>query len=80
MPETYDDVGALQTWCDNCGATYLVAPPIIPNAAISVICKDHLRVKCPYCKCFNLKKIEDLAYVNRVMTDEYDSFDLVYWG
>lgn len=80
MPETYDEVGALQTECNNCGVTYLVAPPIIPNKAISVICKDHFKVKCPYCNCYSLKDIYDLNFVNRVITDEYDSMDLVYYG
>lgn len=80
MPETYDEVGALQTECDQCGVSYLVAPPIIPNKAISVTCTNRFRVKCPYCGCFSLKDKSELGFVPRDITDEYDTFDLVYHG
>jgi len=80
MPETYDEVGAFQTECDQCGVTFLVSPPIIPNKAMTVVCKDHLRVKCPFCKCYSLKDLNDFLFISRTITDEYDTADLIYWG
>lgn len=80
MPETYEEVGALQTECDHCGVTFLVAPPILPNKALKITCGDKFQVKCPYCGAYSLKDKTDLGFVNRDITDEYDTFDLVYWG
>lgn len=80
MPETYEDVGALQTSCDQCGVTFLVAPPIIPNKALRITCGNLMRVKCPYCGCYSLKTRDDFGFVNRYITDEYDTMGLVYYG